>query len=63
MLEKESYTDYKDYIVDESMLMTAYPDAHPERIRIEREFQASHYIMQKFYEASTSQRDAAIASE
>ena len=37
MLEKESFSDYREHILDESDLEAAYPDCNEERIRVERE--------------------------
>ena len=47
-LKQETFADHKDFLVDEDLLVAAYPDASMDRIRVERELQASHYIMKKF---------------
>ena len=47
-ISKETFSDFKEYIIDEDVLSVAFPDASIDRIRVEREFQASHYVMKKF---------------
>jgi len=48
LLEKETFGDIREFLIDESLFKLAYPDASTERIRVEREFQASYYVMKKF---------------
>lgn len=48
LLEKETFDDIREFLIDEDLLKLAYPNASAERIRVEREFQASYYVMKKF---------------
>lgn len=48
MLEGEAFDDIKDFMIDRNLLKTAFPGASDERIKAEREYQASYYVMKKF---------------
>ena len=48
LLANETFSDFKDYMIDETILAQASPHSSIERIRVEREFQASYYVMKKF---------------
>ena len=48
LLASETFSDFKEYLIDEALLVAAYPDASIERIQVERQYQASHYVMKKF---------------
>ena len=36
LLAKESFTDFKEYLIDESLLAAFFPEANLERIQVER---------------------------
>ena len=38
LLSKESFLDFKEYLIDESLLSAAFPEASLERIQVERQF-------------------------
>lgn len=40
--------EFQESVTDEELLAKAYPHASIDRIAIERQFQASHYVMRKF---------------
>ena len=48
VISAETFSDYREYVVDENLLAIAFPEASSDRIRVEREFQASYYVMKKF---------------
>ena len=52
LLACETFSDFKEYLIDESLLVAAFPEASLERIQVEREFQASYYVMKKFLTAA-----------
>ena len=36
LLASETFSDFKEYLIDEALLVAAYPDASIERIQVER---------------------------
>ena len=48
LLNGETFSDFKDYLIDKTLLAEAYPQCSSERIRVERDFQTSFYVMKKF---------------
>ena len=36
LLANETFSDFKEYLIDEALLVAAYPDATIERIQVER---------------------------
>lgn len=45
LLAKENFSDLKEYMLAESLLAQEFPESSSERIKVERDFQASHYIL------------------
>ena len=48
LLSKENFNDVQDYVLDEAVLVKVFPEASPERIKVERDLQSSHYVLQNF---------------
>ena len=61
LLLKDNFSDLKLYILDEADLKSEFPEATPERIKVERDLQAQHYVHQKFLEFVQDKRES-IAS-
>jgi len=38
VLDKETFSDFREFLVDEDLLAAAFPEASEDRIRVEREF-------------------------
>eukprot|EP00354_Favella_ehrenbergii_P004566 CAMPEP_0170458220 /NCGR_PEP_ID=MMETSP0123-20130129/5250_1 /TAXON_ID=182087 /ORGANISM="Favella ehrenbergii, Strain Fehren 1" /LENGTH=47 /DNA_ID= /DNA_START= /DNA_END= /DNA_ORIENTATION= len=45
LLSKENFGDVADYILEEAVLEQEYPEANAERIKLERDLQAAHYVL------------------
>ena len=58
LLAGETFSDFKDYLIEESLLIEAYPECSLERIKVERELQASYYVMKKFLFAGDKDKAA-----
>jgi len=45
LLSKENFGDVADYVLEEAVLEQEYPEANAERIKLERDLQAAHYVL------------------